>query len=194
MKKVFENNMVQFLQTEKLSSAKTRSQEFDSSALSRVGVTVASRIPGDRRDENVPLVTRTRSLRKLIDPEGPRDLHRGALNFQRRGHGSGISMALPDGAQTNDRLLFQPGVGRLRLGQGEIYKPVMVTDVAVTWKTGAVRTPYYRHRDLLSAAPTRGALVRLMTYQNQAVAEGYTDTTKAGSSSKACGTRCFLRD
>ncbi len=171
IKKVFENNMVQFLQTEKLSSAKTRSQEFDSSALSRVGVTVASQVLEIGETKNVPLVSEL-DLRKLIAPKD-RGIYIVSLNFQREDMIWNSDENSGRGRR-NDDYYSNPASDGYVWARGRIYKPVMVTDVGLTWKAGGGSHTVFV-TDLLSAAPTRGALVRLMTYQNQAVAEGYTD-------------------
>ena len=171
VKKVFENNLVQFLQTEQLSSSKTRNQEFESSALNRVGVTVAAERIEIGETRNVSLVSEL-DLRKLIAPKD-RGVYIVSLNFQRED----MLWSTDDNAGRHyggDEYYTNPSSDGYLWTRGRIYKPLMVTDLGLTWKAG-LDTHTIFVTDLLTASPVRGALVKLMTYQNQTAAEGYTD-------------------
>jgi hypothetical protein len=170
--RVFENNLAQFLQTEQLSSNRVRNQEFDSYSLSRVGVTAASEVLEIGEDRNIPRVSEL-DLRKLIPP-GDKGLHIVSLTFEKKDMIWDFEEDSERRDYYGDEYYTNPSSWGYVWMRGRVYKPVMVSDIGLTWKAGKnTHTVYVT--DLLSALPTRGASVGLRTYQNQTIAEGYTD-------------------
>lgn len=168
---VFENNLGQFLQTEQLSSAADRSQEFNSQYINRVGVPVATETLEIGEEANETLLHRL-DLRELIDPE-ERGLYIVSLSFQREDMIWEDLTAEPQ-YYYGDEYYSNPNSWGYLYRHGRAYKPIVVSDVGLTWMAGPEDHTVFA-TDILSAMPLRGVRVQLRTYQNQMIAEGYTD-------------------
>ena len=168
---VFENNLGQFLQTERLSSAADRNQEFNSQYINRVGVPVASQILEIGNQKNRWLLHEL-DLRPLIDPTD-QGLYIVSLTFERD------AMLYDDLTEDpqyyyGDEYYSNPNSWGYIQANGRAYKPIVLSDVGLTWMAGPQEHTVFA-TDILSASPLRGVQVQLRTYQNQLIAEGYTD-------------------
>ncbi len=168
---VFENNLGQFLQTERLSSATDRNQQFNSQYINRVGVPVANQVLEIGAEKNRWLLHEL-DLRPLIDPTD-QGLYIVSLTFER-------DAMLYDDLTENpqyyygDEYYSNPNSWGYIQANGRAYKPVVLSDVGLTWMAGPEEHTVFA-TDILSASPLRGVQVQLRTYQNQLIAEGYTD-------------------
>ncbi len=172
VKRVFENNLGQFLQTEQLSSNEDRNQSFNTSYVNRVGVTVAEEELEIGEIENEWLVHEL-DLRNLIDPED-KGLYLLSLDFERED--MIYDMSDDDGGRYyGDDYYNDPRSYGYLYSHGRIYKPLAVSDIGLTWKAGLGSHTVFA-TDIVSARPLRGVKIGLKTYQNQTIAEGYTDT------------------
>ena len=177
IKKVFESNIGQFLQTEKLSSTSQRSQRFNDWEIRRVGVAVAKQQLeiGEVRNR---WLQHELDLRKIMPPD-EHGLFIINLSFTRKDmlYGAGQTeeeQRRARGRYWGDSYYSDPNSPGYLYRHGKIYKPVVYSDIGLTYKSG-----YNQHivfaTDLLSAKPISGVTIRLRTYQNQIIAEKITD-------------------
>jgi alpha-2-macroglobulin len=173
VKKVFENNLGQFLQTEQLSSAADRNREFDYTYTNRVGVTVAEEKITIGEEKNSVLVSEL-NLENLIDSR-EKGLYLVSLTFEREDM---IWDFDEDEYEYyyGDEYYSNPASWGYIWSHGRAYKPVMVSDIGLTWKAGRKNHTVFA-TDILNAGPMRGVRVVLKTYQNQTIAEGFTDNS-----------------
>jgi hypothetical protein len=171
VKRVFENNLGQFLQTEQLNSNEDRNRSFNTTYVNRVGVTVAEEELEIGEKENQWLVHEL-DLRNLIDEED-KGLYLLSLYFERED--MIYDMADDDGGRYyGDDYYNDPRSYGYLYSHGRIYKPLAVSDIGLTWKAGIDGHTVFA-TDIISARPLRGVKIGLKTYQNQTIAEGYTD-------------------
>ncbi len=168
---VFENNLGQFLQTEQLSSSSDRNSQFNYQYVNRVGVPIAETELTIGEEKNKWLVQEL-DLSSLIDPE-EKGLYLVSVTFDRE------DMIYPlDEEQRyyhGDDYYSNPNSRGYLYTNGRIYKPVMVSDIGLTWKAGSREHAVYA-TDLITASPLQGVRVTLRTYQNQIIAQGITDS------------------
>lgn len=166
IKRVFENNIGQFLQTEQLSSKRDRRDDFNSRYISRVGVQVAEKTLAIGEEKNVWL-NHALDLAALLDPseKGPLLI---SLSFERedmiyRLHGGSSRW---DYSDPNSRAYIY--------GHGRIYKPLIISDIGLTWKAGGNEHLVFT-TGLENAKPLADVQVELRSYQNQLLGSGRTD-------------------
>ncbi len=152
--RVFENNLGQFLQTESLTASRRRTNYFNSTYLNRVGVVIVDRelAIGERR--NVWIVNGI-DLSDVFDGR-PKGLYVISLRYGQ------------------DDIIAAPPDYYYRYWESTIYKPVVATDIGITYKrSGEDHLVFVT--DLLDARPLAGVDVSLRTYQNQVVGRSVTD-------------------
>jgi uncharacterized protein YfaS (alpha-2-macroglobulin family) len=170
VKQVFENNLGQFLQTERLASKRDRNEQFNDRYVGRVGIPVAEEILEIGEEKNIWL-NHELNLSSLLRPDekGPylislkfeRDDMIYNLSQDRRSSGGGDFYSDPN------------SWGYL-WAHGRIYKPLVISDVGITWKSAAGEHRVFTS-DLMNAKQLEGAMVELRSYQNQILASGLTD-------------------
>ena len=177
IKRVFESNLGQFLQSERLSSGKDRRRGFNDYYVNRVGVLVAQDTLqiGQTRNE---WLHHELDLTKILRPEekGPFLI---SLSFRQEDmlYGSAEDMAEAMGGRRRYRGQdyfshpFSPGYLH---AHGRVYKPVIVSDIGLTCKKTHGRYLVYATR-VDDASPMAGVQVTLRTYQNQVIARQVTD-------------------
>lgn len=172
IKRVYESNIGQFLQTEKLNSAKDRRDNFDYSYVNRVGVVVAEQELVIGKDKNVWLQHEL-DLNQLIKP-GDTGLYLINLSFKK----DDMLLADKSSSQSEDYYgddyysnPYRSGYAR-RFGQ--VYKPLVVSDIGLTHIAGRSRQIVYASH-VADAAPMAGVRVRLLSFQNQVLASKLTD-------------------
>jgi alpha-2-macroglobulin len=174
--KVFESNIGQFLQTQKLTSSKSRNEDFDRWDLQRVGVDVVNDTLEIGDGKNVWLQQEL-DLKKLLKKDA-RGMFLITLNFKRKDmlyNGPGNEPASDDeGDDGYSGAPDTPGSWNYMNNFARIYKPVVFSDIGLTCKAGASRFLVFA-TDILKASPLKGAAVTLRTYQNQSVGSAETD-------------------
>jgi len=168
--KVFESNLGQFLQTEKLDGRKERSRNF-SYNINRVGISVVKK---DLAIGNV----RNRWLQNALDlnkliPVQKAGLYLLRLTFERKDMLYDISENNLRYTRRRYNYYNDPSSYGYIYSHGRIYKPVILSDIGLTYIRGQSRH-YVFANNLLNAKPLSGVHVQLRSYQNQLLAEGRT--------------------
>lgn len=171
VKKVFESNMGQFLQTESVNAGKERNDSFDNYNVNRVGVTVARRELTIGTTKNQWL-NHQLDLKKLIKP-GEKGLFFIKLSFKKKDM---LYTGLTKKRQYYyDREYYSnPNSYGYLYRHGQIYKPVILSDIGLTYKMGA-RQHLVFATNLLDASPLEGVKVTLRTFQNQVIETKFTN-------------------
>ena len=172
VQKVFESNLGQFLQMENLDGSADRSDDFGYQ-INRVGIEVAKK-DLDIGEKKNKWLQHEIDLKKLI-PEGEKGLYLLELSFDK-----------PDMIyDTSDKNLRyrrgqdydyynDPSSGGYIWRHGRIYKPIIISDIGLIYKQGKEEHQIYA-TNLLNAEPLAGVHIKLITYQNQLIAENFTD-------------------
>jgi alpha-2-macroglobulin len=172
VKRVFENNLGQFLQTEKLESLSSRNSQFNNQYVRRVGIVAAEMDLEISEDENVWLQHEI-DLENLIRPS-KNDVFLISLSFERD------DMIYPLQSSTRyysgSAYYTNPNSRGYLRANGQIYKPIIFNDLGLTVKKhGGGYLAFVS--DLSKASPVRSAQVVLKTYQNQEIARGTSDSS-----------------
>jgi uncharacterized protein YfaS (alpha-2-macroglobulin family) len=170
IKKVFESNLGQFLQTEKISSRRKRHEAFNHQYVYRVGVWVASKKLEIGKTKNKWL-THELDLSKLIQP-GEKGLFLVRLYFNR-------GDILYNGPKKNyypgREYYNNPNSHGYTYRHGNIYKPAAVSDIGLMYKRGKGGKQHMVFAtDLVSAKPMEDVKVTMRTFQNQELRSGRT--------------------
>ncbi|MGQ9630447.1 MAG: alpha-2-macroglobulin family protein [bacterium] len=171
IKRVFENNLGQFLQTENLNSAKDRTESFNTDYVNRVGVEIARETLPIGEERNVWLQHEL-DLKKIIRP-GEKGLFLVSLSFEREDM---IYRFDEDESRDyyGDDYYSNPNSQGYIYAHGRIYKPVVLSDIGLTYKRAHRRHLVFA-TNILNARPMGGVAVTLRTYQNQVIARKTTD-------------------
>ncbi|MBA7590233.1 hypothetical protein ES708_32346 [subsurface metagenome] len=130
IKRVFENNLGQFLQTERLSSKRDRNKSFSNQYISRVGIEVAEETLEIGEDKNIWL-NHELDISSLLDPD-----EKGPLLIS-------LSFKKEDMLYAFDRERYRyrsedyysnPNSRGYIYAHGRIYKPLIISDIGLTWK------------------------------------------------------------
>ena len=178
IKKVFDSNLGQFLQSQQLNSASDRRRDFYSREVNRVGVGLVDTVLKIGQERNRRLQHEL-DLNALLDPSETGPLLIG-LSFKHKD----MLYGAPGEAEEarKDRQWYRRNTdyrshpfspGYLNT-YGRAIKPVIVSDIGLTYKK-AHRQHLVYARDINNAAPMAGVAVTLRTYQNQVVGRGVTD-------------------
>ncbi len=169
VKKVFDNNLGQFLQTERLASARDRNQEFQDYYVRRVGLTIAEQTLEIGEEKNVWL-NHELDLGELIEPA-----EKGLLlvSLEIKHEDMIYDVGEERRGYRGEDYYSEPGSWGYLWAHGRIYKPLVISDIGMTWKSaGDVHLVFTT--SLMDARPLEGALVELRSYQNQVLASGLT--------------------
>lgn len=169
IKRVFENNLVQFLQTERLGGERTRNEQFTDGFVRRVGVVVHSdtlELSGERNAWQ----THALDLRTLI---GARD--RGLYLIKLAFRQEDMLYESPDDDTRSyywgEEYYSNPRSPGYVWRHGQVYKPILVSDIGLTYKAAANRNLVYATH-IGEARALGGVKVTLKSYQNQILASG----------------------
>lgn len=171
IKKVFENNLGQFLQTEKLDALRDRNAEFDDYYVQRVGVVVW--------DTKLEIGNeRNRWLQQEIDlkelfKKGDKALYLVSVRFNNEDMLYDRTTGNNDGY--SDSYYSDPANDGYVYRHGRIYKPVIQNDIGLTYKKSGNKHLVFA-TDIASAKPLPGVQVTLFTYQNEKVDTLTTDS------------------
>lgn len=167
VKRVFENNLGQFLQTEMVSSGADRNDDFNHSYVNRVGVEVYNKELELGPERNV-WKQHVLDLRQLIG-EQDRGLYLFAISFQNQDMLYGDPEEMRE-AQSRyyygDDYYSNPYSRGYLYQNGRIFKPMIISDLGLTFKKGHKRSLVYV-TDLKTTEPLSGVKVTLKSYQNQ---------------------------
>lgn len=177
IKQVFESNLGQFLQTERLHSLKGRSEPFNDYFVQRVGVEVItdSLLIGDTRNQ---WLQHELDLRKLIG-SNDRGLYLVELRFEHSDmlYGDPDQMR-PENRRRNwswgDDYYSNPYSPGYLYQNGQIHKPLILSDIGLIAKQGRDRHLVFARR-IADATPLRDVAITLRSYQNQIIARQNTD-------------------
>jgi len=164
IKKVFENNLGQFLQTESLSSIRDRNTDFDDYYVGRVGVVVWSKklAIGDQKNTWQQHEIDIKDLLK----KGDKALYLVTIYF------NSDDMIYQTGSRSDeyyeDSYYSDPESDGYLYRHGRIYKPVIQSDIGLTYKKAGNKHLVFAS-DLITAKPLSGVKVSLFTYQNEKV-------------------------
>ena len=174
IEKVFESNLGQFLQNQRVDGARGRTR---GAYMRRVGVAVADTTLDIGREKNVWLQHEL-DLNDLISKD-EKGLYLIGLTFGAEDMLYGDPVEAAEARQQRRRYrgaayLNNPYSRGYVYQHGRIYKPVVVSDIGLTHqKTPDRHLVYATH--LEDARPLSGVTVTLRTYQNQVVEQKVTD-------------------
>jgi len=170
IKKVFENNLLYFLQNEKLRSDKKNYNGPSSYSLERVGVKVHERDLKIGDEKNKWLQHEIDLSRVMSDKKG---LYVVTLSFNRED--MLYEKDDSDDSYYGDRYYSNPNSRGYIYRHGEIAKSLILSDIGITAKVGR-KNQYVFVTDLISAKPLSNVVVKLKSYHNQLIAQSRTDS------------------
>jgi uncharacterized protein YfaS (alpha-2-macroglobulin family) len=170
--KVFESNLGQFLQMEKLDGNAQRRDQFNYQ-IDRVGIEVANQ-PLQIGETKNKWLQHEIDLSKLIKSEET-GLFLVEITFRQQDMIYNISVDNLQYSRRRGRDYYNDPASQGYLWyHGRIFKPVICTDIGLVYKKGEKQHSIYT-TNLITAQPLAGVQIRLMTYQNQILTEGFTD-------------------
>ena len=171
VKQVFENNLGQFLQMEEIDGSTERRDDFYN--ISRVGVEIAEQELeiGETKNE---WLQHEIDLSKLIQ-DNAKGLYIIGIRFQKEDMIYDTSEEnLQYRRRQRDYYYNDPSSGGYLWYHGRIYKPIVVSDIGMIYKHGEKQHQVFA-TNLINAMPMSGVKITLRTYQNQVLAESFTD-------------------
>ncbi|MGH1364815.1 MAG: MG2 domain-containing protein [Calditrichia bacterium] len=175
IKRVFESNLGQFLQTQDLNGSASRNSGFNY-YIDRVGVVVHTDTL-DLGTEKNSWKQHELDLSKIISRED-KGLYLLSVRFS---HNDMLYGTAQEMADRNKRYYYgeeyttnpySPGYPN---NWGQIYKPVIASDIGLTYKRGHKQHVIYA-TDINTAEPMSGVNVTLRSYQHQPIVTGVTDS------------------
>lgn len=171
LKRVFESNLGQFLQTESLDSGQTRNNSFNVYESRRVGVKIAEKTLKIGKEKNRWFLHQI-DLNKLLEPED-KGLYLIKLSFERKAMlYSGLKKK--PGYYYGMQYYSNPNSWGYLYRHGEIYKPVIISDIGITYKRGGTDHSVFA-TNLIDSTPMSDVKITLKTFQNQVAAVETTD-------------------
>lgn len=170
--KVFESNLGPFLQMENLDGGAERRDDFNYQ-IDRVGVVVAEQELeiGDIKNK---WLQHEIDLNTLIGSD-ERGVYLLELRFGREDMIYDTSEEnLQYRRRQQDYYYNDPASPGYLWYHGRLYKPIICTNIGLVYKRGDKQHRVYV-TNLLNALPMAGVRIKLMSYQNQLIAEGFTD-------------------
>ena len=171
VKRVYESNLGQFLQRESLSGEKKRNSGFGYYDMNRVGTKVAEKILkiGDTKNR---WLNHQLDMKELIS-EKDKGIFVVEMSFKREDMlYSGLKKKA--GYYYGKDYYSNPNSYGYIYRHGKILKPVIVSDIGLTYKKGG-EEHFVFATNLLDSSPLSGVKVTLRTYQNQKIVDGETD-------------------
>ena len=170
--KVFESNLGYFLQMENLDGNAERRDNFPYN-IERVGIEIAQKdlVIGSTKNR---WLQHEIDLNKLISKD-QKGLFLVEIKFRQQDMIYDTSEDnLQYRRQSRDYYYNDPSSRGYIWRHGQIFKPVIYSDIGLIYKKGEKQHTVYA-TNLLDSKPISGVVVRLKTYQNQLIAEGKTD-------------------
>lgn len=172
VKKVFESNLGQFLQSQNIDARKQRNERFYDYDINRVGVTVADKKLRIGETKNQWL-SHMLDLKELI-PAGEKGIFLFQLAFTKNDM---LYSGLTTGRSryySGSQYYSNPNSSGYLYRHGTIVKPVIVSDIGLTYKGGGNRHLVFAV-NLPDASPLSGVTVTLRTFQDQVIGKAQTD-------------------
>ncbi len=174
--KVFDSNLGQFLQTEQLSSAQERNEAFNNWEMRRVGVNIVTDSLEIGNTRNTWLQSEL-DLQKILQADR-KGLYIITLRFRKKD----MLYTLEDEEDSHGRRRYyygdayysNPNSSGYIYRHGQIFKPVVLSDIGLTYLQGHQQHVVYA-TNILDSKPMGGVQVQLRTYQNQVIASATTD-------------------
>jgi len=176
VKKVFENNLVYFLQNENLNGVRSRNESFNNWEADRVGTDVANETLeiGDTRNA---WLQHELDLKKLIHP-GEKGLFLLSMTFERKDmlYGKAGVQEKQENQQWGygEEYYSNPYSPGYVYRNGQLFKPIVLSDIGLTCKIGHEKAVVFA-TNLIDASPMPDVQITLRTYQNQTIAQKKTD-------------------
>jgi uncharacterized protein YfaS (alpha-2-macroglobulin family) len=173
IKKVFESNIGQFLQTERLNSNVNRREGFSDYYINRVGIQIYDSTLNIGVDKNVWLRHQL-DLKNLIQPE-EKGLFLLSLSFTQKDilYGNPQEMEIFNqqrGRYYGEDYYSNPYSQGYYYQNNRVYKPIVVSDIGLTVKKAHKHYIVFT-TNILDARPMDAVRVTLRTYQNQVISE-----------------------
>jgi len=173
IKKVFESNIGQFLQSERLTSDVNRRDGFNDYYVNRVGIQIYDSTLNIGADKNVWLQHEL-DLRNLIQPR-EKGLFLLSLSFTQKDILYGNPQEMEEFNQHGrryygDDYYSNPYAQGYYYRNNRVYKPIVLSDVGLTLKKAHKHYIVFA-TNILDAQPIDGVRVTLRTYQNQVISE-----------------------
>jgi len=165
LKKVYENNIGYFLQESTLDGSKSRSEPYWN--ISRVGVEVYNKQLNLTNQKNSWLTTEL-DLDNLFKKDS-RGLYILELNFEQN------DMIYNPEDYSADDYYNNPAEWGYLYQYGTRVKPLLISDLALTAKSTSEGIIIFAN-DILTTKPLAGTKVNLISYQNQLLESGVTDS------------------
>ena len=170
--RVFENNLGQYLQMESFSGMRNRRDNF-SYSVNRVGLPVVEK-ELDLGNERNRRLQHEINLSKLIKNKD-KGLYLLSLRFEKENMLYETSEKDSEyRRRRRDSYYDDPSSYGYIYAHGQIYKPLMISDLAITYKKG-MNNHLVAINNILTARPEFGTKVTLYSYQNQILAQTETD-------------------
>ncbi|MEN8153271.1 MAG: MG2 domain-containing protein, partial [Acidobacteriota bacterium] len=172
VKRVFESNLGQFLQTETLAGSKKRTSGFNYYNMNRVGVQVAEKTLNIGKEKNRWLVHQL-DLKKLIKQD-EKGIFIIELSFTRKD-------MLYRGLKKKRSYYYgkdyysNPNSYGYLYRHGKIFKPVIQSDIGLTYKRGSGQH-FVLTTDLVDSSPMGNVNITLRTFQNQVLSSKRSDS------------------
>lgn len=197
VKKVYESNLGQFLQTENINSRKGRYEIFYDYEFNRVGVKVAEKVLEIGADKNRWL-THLLDLGKLV-PAGEKGVYIVTISFTRDdmiyrkpNQAEGEQGEDDDGGYYyGDDYYSNVNSHGYLYRNGTIVKPVIFSDIGLIWKGGGDQHAVCAV-NLLNAEPMSGVQVTLRSFQNQVLGRMTTNSDGFASFKNISGEVFFI--
>lgn len=172
--RVFASNLGQFLQMEALEGQRDRNRTFNYHT-NRVGVEVAA----DTLELGSPKnrwVQHALDLSPMIQPDD-RGLYLLSVQFEKEDMLYDLDESdLDYRRRSSDWYYNDPRSWGYLYKHGRIYKPVILSDIGLTCKKAGNRYHVFVN-DVITTEPLSAATVRLMTFQNQEIAQKQSDAS-----------------
>ncbi len=170
IKKVFENNLGQFLQTENLGALRDRNTDFNDQYVERVGVVVWSKKVEIGAERNRWLQHEI-DLKELFK-KNDKALYLISIHF----NSDDMLYDRTGGSDEyyDDSYYSDPANDGYVYRHGRIYKPLIQNDIGLTYKKSSNKHLVFA-TDIATAKPQPGVKVTLYTYQNELVDSVTTD-------------------
>ncbi|MCB0284180.1 MAG: alpha-2-macroglobulin family protein [Calditrichaeota bacterium] len=177
--KVFESNLGQFLQTSQLDGNANRNDNF-SYDIHRVGVTVVDTALEIGAVENRWLQSEI-DLSKIIKPD-MKGLLLLSLRFEKEDmiYNQNNNQEYANYRNNRNNPYGEPGSYWYLYNKGQVFKPIILSDIGLTFKQLDGKAVVYA-TNLIDAKPLEKVMIRLRTYQNQAIAERVTNSSGMAS-------------
>jgi alpha-2-macroglobulin len=172
VKKVFESNLGQFLQTERLESSRERRNRFNDHYVNRVGVEVFNDSLEIGTDRNRWLEHEL-DLDRLLQADGG-GLYLVALRFTQPDMLYGDESQAEENRRRRRWDSSDPYSRAYVHAHGYVFKPLVVSDIGLLHKRTDTRHIVWTTR-IGDTAPLAGVEVTLRSYQNQILAQGVSD-------------------